>query len=150
MKVYGKTREQERQETYDRAFGSGAKKDFSQGPKQSEFYVHKTIAKHLREHYPGIRFYSTLDGFDHGNQRILIGSLQWFEPGVPDLFIFKRNKKYTMLVLEIKKDGSRTEGTEHLDRQRGWLDFLQSQGARATFVVGVEEGLKEITNYMKL
>lgn len=149
MKVYGNSKDDERAEAWDRAFGSGSKKKFT-GPKQSEFYVHKTITKHLRDHYPDVRFYSTLDGFDHGNQRILIGSLQWFEPGVPDLFIFKRNKKHTMLVLEIKKDGAKTTGTDHLHRQQGWLSFLQSQGAKAIFVVGIEEGLKEIKSYMKL
>jgi hypothetical protein len=149
MKVYGTAKDEERASTWDRAFGSGSRKKFT-GPKQSEFYVHKTIAKYLRDNYPDIRFYSTLDGFDHGTQRILIGSLQWFEPGVPDLFIFWRTRKYTMLVLEIKKPGAKTVGTDHLYRQQGWLSFLQSQGARATFVVGVEEGIKEINKYMKL
>lgn len=146
MKVKNTTLD--REGTWDRAFGSGAKVKFK-GPKQSEFYVQKTVCKYLREHYPDIRFYSTLDGFNLGDQKMLVSSIQWFEAGVPDLFIYKRTKKHTMLVLELKREGAPTKGTDHLKRQRAWLDYLESQGAKAVFAVGLNEALKIINDYLK-
>lgn len=139
----------ERAAEWDRAFGSGSKKEFK-GPKQTEFYVQKKIAIYLKDHWPDVRFYSTLDGFDIGNQRAFVSSIQWFKPGVPDMFIFRCNKKYTFLAIEIKKEGQKTTGTDHLERQAEWLQYLASCGARAVFVVGYEAAIKEIKDYMKL
>lgn len=140
---------------YERAFGAGATKVFK-GPRQTEWKVHKDICKLLREQYPKTRFYSSKDGFDFGMQRSLLPALTWYnqdEPdgtGFPDLMIFKRNKKHTMLVIELKKAGVKLNKTEHQERQRRWLDYFREQGALATFAVGYEEASLVIRNYMRL
>lgn len=133
----------QRKEEWERAFGHLPKKKLD-----SEWYVHKSVAKYLRNEYPNIRFYSTLDGFNLGNQRSLVSSLQWFEPGVPDLFIFHNNGLYTMLVLELKKDGVKVRGDEHTKRQSRWLQYLNEQGASAHFAIGYEQAIELIENYI--
>jgi hypothetical protein len=125
---------------------------FPNGPKQhtSEWWVHKSVATYLKSLYPKVRFYSTLDGFDLGQQRSLLPSIQWFEPGVPDLFVYKRNSQFTMLVIELKKEGAKTKGTDHVARQQAWLDYFNEQGAYAVFAVGLPEAKLVIDKYMKI
>ena len=121
----------------------------------TDFYVHKKVAQYLRTMYPEVRFYSTLDGLNWGTQRSIISALRWYNEheegtGVPDLFIYKRNRKYTMLVIELKKEGGKKYGTKHLKNQQGWLDYLNSIGAKAEFAVGFDEAEKLIKEYMRL
>jgi hypothetical protein len=131
------------QSAFDRAFGHMPKKELN-----SEWYVHKSVAKYLKEKYPDIRFYSTLDGFNLGKQRSLVSSLQWFTPGVPDLFIFHNNGTHSMLVVELKKDGIKVGKDEHTKRQQGWLTYLQSQGARAEFAIGYKQAIALIESHI--
>jgi hypothetical protein len=85
-----------------------------------------------------------------GNQRAFVSALQWFEPGVPDLFIFQAKGKYSMLVLELKRDGERTSGTSHLQRQKSWLTYLaQACKAKTSFAVGYDEAVTIINKYLK-
>lgn len=133
----------QRQETWERAFGHLPKKKLD-----SEWYVHKSVCKYLREKHPNIRFYSTLDGFNLGNQRSLVSALQWFEPGVPDLFIYHNNGTHWMLVLELKKVGVKVGNDAHTKRQKGWLNYLASQGASAYFAIGYEEAIELIENHI--
>jgi hypothetical protein len=156
MKVKSKQDPLDRQGTWDRAFGSGSTKKFN-GPKITEHYEHKTLCRWLKDNYPDVRFYSTLDGFDFGLQRSVIAALRWHgdDPvfngnGVPDLFIFKSSGIYSMLVLEIKKTGVRLGNSEHEQRQRDWLEYLAREVHASThFSLGIEEGKKIITNYLQ-
>ena len=139
------------QSTFDRAFGHMPKKKLD-----SEWYVHKSVCSYLKEKYPEVRFYSTLDGFNLGNQRSLISSLQWFTPGVPDLFIYFNNGTHHMLVVELKKDGvsiylkdgKTIRNDEHLQRQNEWLKYFRQQGARAEFAVGYKEAIALIDSHI--
>jgi hypothetical protein len=142
--------EDEREQTRQRAFGHMQKKEF-----KSEWYVHKTVAKYLRENYPAVRFYTTLDGFDLGNQRSLISALQWFEAGVPDLFIYMPSGKFTMLVLELKREGTNLKKKsgawkdEHTERQASWLCYFNDKmKARAEFAIGTKQAIEIIENYL--
>jgi hypothetical protein len=137
--------EQDRAATRERAFGHLPVKEH-----KSEWYVQKTVCKYLREKYPTVRFYSTLDGFDLGKQRSLLSALQWFEAGVPDLFIFARNADgdRNMLVIELKREGKKVGKDEHTKRQQGWLTYLVDNcGAYAVFGCGVEEAKHIIDLY---
>jgi hypothetical protein len=142
---------EERDATWQRAFGHMPVKEHT-----SEWYIHKEVAKHLREHYPNVRFYTSLDGFDLGKQRSLIAALQWFEAGFPDLLIFMPARGFSMLVLELKREGvniynKRKElASEHLERQSNWLRYFQhAMNARAEFAVGKEQAIQTIDNYLK-
>ena len=135
--------------TFDRAFGSGSRVKFK-GAKESEAKLQKDLAAYSRDKYPEIRFKSSLDGFNlSGFQRQQAAAIDWFEAGFPDMIWYHRNKKYIMLVLELKKVGGKTK-KEHKARQQAWLDYLTKQGARAVFVEGLQEAKKELDKYMKL
>jgi len=126
------------------------------GPKKSEHNVHKNVCKLLREQWPKVRFYTSLDGFDLGQQRSLTGSLKWYDAehdgsGFPDLMVFKRNRKHPFLVLELKKEGVKTtRKSKHLNKQRDWLEYFRSMGAKAEFASGYDEAVDIIKQYMRL
>jgi hypothetical protein len=73
--------------------------------------------------------------------------------GTPDLFIFHNNGKYSMLVLELKvespfKLNGMLKTNEHLTKQKNYLDYLNREGAYASFGVGVTNSIAIIDNYM--
>lgn len=142
----------ERAATWDRAFGSGAKKPFKKKDERemTEHHTHIKVCAYLKENYPDVRFYSTLDGFDLGNQKVFVQSLQWFEAGVPDLFVWARTKRYSFLALELKKFGIKiSKSNEHQNRQSGWLQYFRSIGAKADFAIGLSEATRMIDTYLK-
>jgi hypothetical protein len=141
----------ERAETWDRAFGSGRKGGAYQArsdSQMSEWHVHIKVCGWLKRMHPSIRFYSTLDGFDLGKSNVFRSSISWFETGVPDLFIFAQRNGFSFLVLELKKKGARTQGSQHLVDQEGWLDYFRSIGAQAMFSSGYEETINNIEKYL--
>lgn len=148
-------------ETWERAFGHiyGNYYDHQESKlmkdnKASEFREQMRFATWMIEHYPRIRFYSSLNGFNLTTQWGKIGTVQWAteegdHKGYPDLFVYKATKSYSMLVIELKKKGVHAGNDEHTRRQRAWLDYLAEEcGAFAVFASGIDEAIDITLRYL--
>jgi hypothetical protein len=135
---------QQNQKAFDRAFPNGPRKHHT-----SEWYVHKKVVEFLRNQYPQYRFYTSLDGFDLGQQRSLLSSIQWINTdthemgGFPDLLIFGQPP----MAIELKKEGIKVGKDKHTIKQQGWLEVLRSVGFIAEFAVGIEEAKSLINKH---
>lgn len=121
----------------------------------SERSIQIKLAGWLRETYPGIRFYSTLDGEIHGTKWAGLHAMRWYNQdhdgtGFPDFFVWAPNHLNTFLVIELKRVGVNTKGkSKHLSNQVDWLAYFQSIGAAAMFCVGLEEAQTTIKRYLR-
>lgn len=72
-------------------------------------------------------------------------------PGASDLFFAFPTKNYHGLWMEIKRDGWKlTVGQqEHVNRQIAFIDQQNQNGYLARMVVGVDEGIKLLDEYMR-
>lgn len=73
--------------------------------------------------------------------------------GLPDIMIFQPNKHYHGLFLELKtvtpfKKGGDLKKDEHLAEQMLIHVRLHSEGYRVKFVVGFDEAIKEVADYL--
>lgn len=139
-------------EQYERAFGMLKPKKWH----RSEWKVHKDVVKYLKENYPGVLFISNLGGeYTHGDQ---MQAQKWRamqeSNGAPDIMIFSRQKGYTGLALELKKDGVKVftnDGylykDDHLEEQYRWLCKLEQEGWLAFFVIGFSQAKRLIDKY---
>lgn len=81
---------------------------------------------------------------------------QQFAPGIPDFSIYKPNRGYYGLFIELKKDRAAlytTKGlyrnTEHINDQIRFIELLRAEGYKAEFACGFEEAKQIITEYLK-
>ena len=74
--------------------------------------------------------------------------------GLPDIMIFRVNKIYHGLFIELKtktpylKDGLTLQKNEHLERQNEMHKRLMIEGYRADFAVGFEQAKQMIDMYL--
>jgi hypothetical protein len=125
--------------------------------KNSEDIVQLAIVTYLKLQYPQVKFMANyLSG---ARLPIYLArkakKLGQAGQGTPDLFIFYKNDKYSMLVLELKADNSNPfklngmlKTNEHLEKQSKYLTYLNKQGAYASFATGVSEAINLIDKYM--
>lgn len=123
--------------------------------KNSEDIVQLAIVTYLKLQYPQVRFMANyLSG---ARLPIYLAKkakrLGQAGQGTPDLFIFYKNDKYSMLVLELKvespfKLNGMLKTNEHLEKQSKYLTYLNNQGAYASFATGVSEAINFIDKYM--
>lgn len=71
--------------------------------------------------------------------------------GASDLFFALPTKKYHGLWMEIKRDGWKltVSQREHIARQEAFIEQQNQNGYLAKMVIGVDEGIKLINEYMK-
>jgi len=71
--------------------------------------------------------------------------------GASDLFFALPTKKYHGLWMEVKKDGWKFTSAqrEHIERQNAFIDQQNKNGYLARLVIGVDEGIALINEYMK-
>ena len=135
-----KSVQEQNAEAFKRAFPSGRK------PVTTEWHVQKNVCHYLRANYPQLRFYSSLDGFNLGDQRSLLSSIQWINEdtgemgGFPDLLIFGKR----ILAIELKRPGVVVGKDKHTIKQQGWLEHIRQAGIRAEFAIGYDEAIKLI------
>jgi hypothetical protein len=123
----------------------------------SEDIIQLAVITYLKLQYPQVRFMANyLSG---ARLPIYLAKkakrLGQAGQGTPDLFIFYKNDKYSMLVLELKADNSNPfklngmlKTNEHLEKQSKYLTYLNKQGAYASFATGVREAISLIDRYM--
>jgi hypothetical protein len=120
-----------------------------------EDLIQLSVINYLKMQYPQVRFMANyLSG---ARLPIYLArkakKLGQAGQGTPDLFIFHNNGKYSMLVLELKvespfKLNGMLKTNEHLTKQKNYLDYLNREGAYASFGVGVTNSIAIIDNYM--
>jgi len=120
-----------------------------------EDLIQLSVVNYLKMQYPQVRFMANyLSG---ARLPIYLArkakKLGQAGQGTPDLFIFHNNGKYSMLVLELKvespfKLNGMLKTNEHLTKQKNYLDYLNREGAFASFGVGVTNSISIIDNYM--
>lgn len=71
--------------------------------------------------------------------------------GASDLFFALPTKKYHGLWMEVKKDGWKYTAAqrEHIERQKNFIDQQNSNGYLARMVIGIDEGINLINEYMR-
>lgn len=71
--------------------------------------------------------------------------------GASDLFFAYPTKKYHGLWMEIKKDGWKmtVAQRDHVQRQTNFIDQQNQNGYLARMVIGVDEGIKLLNEYMR-
>lgn len=141
--------------------------------KYKEFELQKQVSKYLKIYYPDVNF--DVDYTSHISltipQKVRNKSIQCDDYKRPDTKIYFRNKKYTGLALELKKETPfKKDGTlkkqikrdyeyiggkkvlikevDHLAEQQKALDYLTSQGWHAQFVWEFSQAKKVIDDYM--
>lgn len=74
-----------------------------------------------------------------------------FRTGASDLFFAYPTRQYPGLWMEIKRDGWKLTKAqeEHVDRQKAFLAQQERNGYMAKFVVGIEEGIAALHEYMR-
>ncbi len=120
-----------------------------------EDLIQLSVVNYLKMQYPQVRFMANyLSG---ARLPIYLArkakKLGQAGQGTPDLFIFHNNGKYSMLVLELKvespfKLNGMLKTNEHLTKQKNYLDYLNREGAYASFGVGVTNSIAIIDKYM--
>jgi hypothetical protein len=120
-----------------------------------EDLIQLSVVNYLKMQYPQVRFMANyLSG---ARLPIYLArkakKLGQAGQGTPDLFIFHNNGKYSMLVLELKvespfKLNGMLKTNEHLTKQKNYLDYLNREGAYASFGVGVTNSIEIIDKYM--
>ncbi len=112
----------------------------------------KRVVTYLRGEYPSIIYNINLAA----DMRVSIGVarknkalLGKWSKGHPDMIIYKTNKKYCGLFIELKATKT-VPNSDHTRRQEAFMAILRLQGYRATFCCGYEECVKEIDWYMAL
>jgi hypothetical protein len=123
--------------------------------KNKEDLIQLSVINYLKMQYPQVRFMANyLSG---ARLPIYLArkakKLGQAGQGTPDLFIFHNNGKYSMLVLELKvespfKLNGMLKTNEHLTKQKNYLDYLNREGAFASFGVGVTNTIELIDKYM--
>jgi hypothetical protein len=123
--------------------------------KNKEDLIQLSVVNYLKMQYPQVRFMANyLSG---ARLPIYLArkakKLGQAGQGTPDLFIFHNNGKYSMLVLELKvespfKLNGMLKTNEHLTKQNNYLDYLNREGAYASFGVGVTNSIAIIDKYM--
>lgn len=141
--------------------------------KYKEFELQKQVSKYLKTYYPFAKF--DADYASHISltipQKVRNKSIQCDDYKRPDTKIFVRNKNFTGLALEIKKETPfKKDGTlkkqikrdyeyvggkkilikevDHLQEQQKAIDYLISQGWHAQFVWEFSQAKKVIDDYM--
>jgi len=125
--------------------------------KHTEAQLTKDVTDFLKAKYPKVLFKvdigsdAKLSMFQAKRNKSLHGKLS---RGHPDITIYKQNKYYAALFLELKvvcpylKDGKTLKSSDHLKRQSEYHYLLQDEGYRALFVTGLKECISEIDSYM--
>jgi hypothetical protein len=132
--------------------------------------LQKVFCQWIDENYPGLLYFSTLNGEWFGqaaaNQLMAMQSKRY---KVPDFWLILPKLKsidgevrgyYPGLVIELKMDGEKLLATktdkwggwasQHIEKQAETLNLLRLQGWRAVFAVGLIEAKQQFTYYMSL
>jgi hypothetical protein len=74
-----------------------------------------------------------------------------FNSKASDYFLAYPNKTYSGLWIEVKRDGWKFTKSqkEHIDGQLEFIDNMKSVGYYGAMVVGVDQGIKLIDDYLK-
>ena len=123
--------------------------------KFKEFREHKKVCDYLRINYPTVFFFSDIAGENLSfTARRKVYSLRSSD-GVPDLFIFKRNKNWSSLILEVKDINTeivKMDGdwvNDHVSKQAKVLEYLIDEKFFACFVIGHKAAIDIIEKYMR-
>lgn len=122
---------------------------------QPEFELQKAVCNYLNVKYKDVLFLSDTIASLHLSipQRVRNSLIQKRGFHCPDILIFKPNRKFSGLFIELKvkspfkKDGCLLR-SEHLANQQRTIDHLNKIGYFATFAVGFDETKKIIDEYM--
>lgn len=71
--------------------------------------------------------------------------------GASDLFFSLPSKRFHGLFMEIKKDGWKYTAAqrEHIERQKRFIDQQNSNGYLARMIIGTDEGIALLNEYMR-
>lgn len=71
--------------------------------------------------------------------------------GASDLFFALPTKLYSGLWMEVKKDGWKltVSQEEHVQRQLNFIKQMQENGYMAKMIIGVDEGISLLNEYMR-
>ena len=122
----------------------------------TESELHIQVCNYVRFRNPKIRFSSNYgSGMKLTIRQASIQRLQQSNAGYPDLFIIYNNGKYSGLFIELKKNGTKiykkdgvTFKSDHLERQNGYIQYLNKQGFFACFCIGYDDAVKTIDDYL--
>lgn len=122
-----------------------------------EYIVCKQIAAYLRLQYPNVLFHFDLTGLSLSKAQAGMNKAIQYGRGWPDLFIaspatdgFCRG-----LFLELKAEGTRllkkdgSIATPHLVEQYDMINRLRNAGYKAHIVVGYDQAVRIIEEYLK-
>jgi len=113
------------------------------------------VCKYLKLQYPDVIFTAESSGLKLTIGQAVIAKQLRSSKGLPDLMIFKPNKYFHGLFIELKKEGTRLKNgampnTIHIKEQREMLLKLSKLGYCAIFACGFYEAKNIIDSYLKL
>ena len=112
------------------------------------------VCEFLSMQYPKILFNSDLSG-QYTNKITAVKNKKLRSGrGYPDLFIIQKNKYYSGLYIEFKKESPfRLDGKlktdKHLKEQVNYHKKLRNQGFKVEFIWTFDDAIKLIKDYMK-
>ena len=123
---------------------------------RQEDQLSQDVSNFLQLKYPKVIFrFDFASGLKMSiNQSVKHKKLQGDRRGYPDLTIYKSNKKYNGLMIELKavspflKDGKTLKKNQHLKEQDDYLNKLREEGYYATFSTGLGETIEIIDRYL--
>jgi len=122
----------------------------------SEKELHLAVCAYIKMQFPKVIFTSDLSGLKLTiGQSVQVKKMR-SSNGIPDILIFKPNKEYHGLFIELKKDGARLfkkDGnfvSDHIKEQVDIKNKLLSLGYFADIAIGFDEAKKLIDAYMAI
>jgi hypothetical protein len=125
--------------------------------KRKEESLQIAVSTYLKLNYPDVVFTSESSGI-----RVSIGTAmkmkkQRCEGKLPDMIVLEPRGQYNGLVMELKtvgqspflRNGSLSENA-HVREQARMLDRLKHKGYYALFVVGIDQAIRTIEDYLKM
>lgn len=127
-------------------------------PKQEE-RLQLAVSRYLQIKYPKVIFTTDASGL-----RLTIGQAVKLKAqrnpskGLPDMLIFNVKFPYNGLLMELKpldkspylKDGLTLDKNSHIQEQAKVHETLRAEGYWCDFVVGLDQAIQVIDDYMKL
>lgn len=110
-----------------------------------EQQIQMAVVQYLRLRYPDVLFTISPGGLLTNTRVGGKAKRLGYQKGCPDIIIFKPNKKYHGLFIELKRDTKSRLQYE----QKVWLDKLNELGYKAVCCPGIEEAIAVIDQYFK-
>lgn len=122
----------------------------------SEKKLHSAVCRYIGAQYPHVAFHTDMSGVYLSGKWSLLKDMKNnnSNTGFPDITIWHRSGRYNGLAIELKAEGAKVYkkdgqllNSEHLQKQKEWLDLLTSLGWKATFACGFDEAKAIIDLY---